>query len=233
MRQRKFLWIAILHYVLALACICIYLLSELHPRVLLNPVGRLTLMGIFCLSSYTAGIMLCKLPSINKTLVMKSTFLVYFLCYLVLLFTFTLFDPMFGRRNHFLLFFADPVMQSNYMENNFNIIPFRTIAEYVSAASNGRMNFEIIATNLLGNFVALVPMALFLPLFFRCCRKCRYFLIATAFTAVVIEGLQLLLMAGACDIDDFILNTGGAYIAFLFLKIKTCQRVLRKMLPIE
>lgn len=231
MKQRKYLWIAISLYLLAAVCIGIYFLIEFQPRVLLNPAGRLVLMGAFCLCSYVAGRMLCKLQKVKTELVMKLTFLVYFLCYLSLLLTFTLFDPMFGRPSQPFAFFTDADVRSSYLNHNFNIVPFHTIAEYVAAAFSGGMNMSIIITNLLGNLVALMPMALFLPLFFRKCRKFPFFLLATVFSVIIIELLQLVLASGACDIDDLILNTAGACAAFFVLKIRPLQWLLKKLIP--
>lgn len=233
MKQRRVLWLVIPLYLLATISVGVYLWIELQPRVLLNPVGRLTLMGAFCLCSYIAGRMLCKLPKVKTDLVMKLTFLVYFLCYLDLLLTFTLFDPMFGRPSQPFAFFTDVVARSSYMENSFNIVPFRTIAEYVRSVFAGSMNMSIIVTNLLGNLVALMPMALFLPLFFRKCRKFPFFLLATVLSVIIIELLQLVLASGACDIDDLILNTAGACVAFFILKIKPLQWLLKKLIPVS
>lgn len=233
MKQRKALWLAIPLYLLATISIGVYLWIEFQPRVLLNPAGRLVLMGAFCLCSYVAGRMLCKLPKVKTELVMKLTFLVYFLCYLSLLLTFTLFDPMFGRPSQPFAFFTDADVRSGYLNHNFNIAPFHTLAEYVSAAFSGGMNMSIIITNLLGNFVALMPMALFLPLLFRKCRKFPVFLVATMLSVITIELLQLVLASGACDIDDLILNTAGACIAFLLLKTKPCWWLMKKLIPVS
>ena len=233
MKQRNLLWLAVVMYVWALACMGIYLWTELQSRVLLNPAGRLMLMGGFCLFSYLGSRILCKLSKVNTTRVIKLTFLVYFLCYLILLLTFTLFDPMFGRHNRLFAFFRDSVLRSNYMEHNFNMVPFRTIAEYVAAVFNGSMNFSIIVTNLLGNLVALMPMALFLPLLFRRCRKFPVFLLAVAISVILIELLQLVLVSGACDIDDLILNTAGACAAFFILKAKPLRWLLQKLIPMN
>lgn len=231
-KHRKSLWFALPLYLIALLCMGTYLWFELQPRVMLNPLGRLVLMGAFCLCSYLAGRILCKLPKVKTDRVMKLTFLVYFLCYLCLLLTFTLFDPMFGRNSHAFAFFTDSTIRSNYMEHSFNIVPFRTIAEYVGAVFNGSMNVSIIVTNLLGNLVALMPMALFLPLLFRKCRSFPYFLLATGISVIIIELLQLILASGACDIDDLILNAAGACAAFFLLRIRPFQWLLNKLIPI-
>ena len=233
MKQRKLLWVIIPLYLLTLLCIAVYLYTELQPRVLLNPLGRLALMGVFCICSYIAGRLLCRLPRVKTERIMKISFLAYFLCYIGILLTFTLFDPMFGRHSRLFSFFADPAIRSHYLENSFNIVPFRTIAEYFREAFSGGMNISIIATNLLGNFVALMPMALFLPLFFGKCRKLLPFLIAVLLSVTLIELLQMILVTGTCDIDDLILNTAGACFMFFVLKIKPVQRLLKKLITIQ
>ena len=88
------------------------------------------------------------------------------------------------------------------------------------------MNFSTIVTNLLGNLVALTPMALFLPMFIQKCEKFKYFVLSTSVTVIVIELLQLIFVTGSCDIDDLILNVFGACIAFIILKAKPIKRII-------
>lgn len=168
----------------------------------------------------------CKTPTISKNKVMKITFFVFFVLYLSLLLTFTLFDPMFGRNGHINFILSDRVLLKNYLTNSFNIIPFATIFEYIRALLTQSMNFSTIVTNLLGNLVALTPMALFLPMFIQKCEKFKYFVLSTSVTVIVIELLQLIFVTGSCDIDDLILNVFGACIAFIILKAKPIKRII-------
>lgn len=129
---------------------------------------------------YIGSRILCKRFAGSKTKIMKRTFAVFFLLYLALRLTLTLFDPLFGRENGVRAF----------------------------------------------NFI---PLALFLPIFFKPCKNCRFFLLATACIVMAIELLQLVLAVGSCDIDDLILNFFGAGVAFLILQIKPIKKLVNKL----
>ena len=151
---------------------------------------------------------------------MRRTFLLFFAAYLLLILTFTLFDPAFGRDRHVRFVFSDKALLKNSLENAFNIIPFRTISMYLSALFTRRFSLSTIVINLLGNFVAFMPLGLFLPMFLRRCERFIYFLLTDSLIVLSVETLQFLFIVGFCDIDDLILNVFGACIAFLVLKIK-------------
>lgn len=231
MRNLRFIAIAILFYLIATISIFVYILAEISPRVFLNPAGRLFLLGVFCVLTYIGSRILCKTPSISKSKVIKTTFFVYFILYLLLLATFTLLDPMFGRNIQIGFIFSDPVILKKYLINSCNIIPFATILEYIRALLTQSMNYSTIATNLLGNLVALTPMALFLPMFIKKCEKLKYFVLFTSVAVIVIELLQLVFAIGYCDIDDLILNVSGACVAFIILKAKPIKRVINILIP--
>lgn len=226
MRKIKFILVSIPFYLIATISIVVYMLADIFPRILLSPEGRLFLLGIFCVFAYIGSRILCKTPTISKNKVMKITFFIFFVLYLSLLLTFTLFDPMFGRNGHINFILSDRVLLKNYLTNSFNIIPFATIFEYIRALLTQSMNFSTIVTNLLGNLVALTPMALFLPMFIQKCEKFKYFVLSTSVTVIVIELLQLIFVTGSCDIDDLILNVFGACIAFIILKAKPIKRII-------
>ena len=213
MRKIKFILVSIPFYLIATISIVVYMLADIFPR-------------IFCVFAYIGSRILCKTPTISKNKVMKITFFVFFVLYLSLLLTFTLFDPMFGRNGHINFILSDRVLLKNYLTNSFNIIPFATIFEYIRALLTQSMNFSTIVTNLLGNLVALTPMALFLPMFIQKCEKFKYFVLSTSVTVIVIELLQLIFVTGSCDIDDLILNVFGACIAFIILKAKPIKRII-------
>ena len=111
-------------------------------------------------------------------------------------------------------------------------------AMVVSAQSYSRGTYELdvqqeaqITTNLIGNLVALTPMALFLPMFIGKCKKFKYFLLTTTLIVISIELLQFALVTGACDIDDLILNISGACIAYFILKTKPITKLVNKLIP--
>lgn len=229
MKQHKSFLLCIPFYLITLVCLGIYMFIEFSPRILLNPVGRLILLGIFCICCYAGSLFLCKHKTIPQTIVMKATFWIFFLCYVGLLLTLTLFDPMFGRGHGLSFIFTDRPLMNNYLQNNFNLVPFRTIAKYITAPFTGEANLSIVATNLLGNLAAFVPMAFFLPLLFSRCHKFPAFLLFTALSVLAVELLQLILVVGICDIDDLILNTCGACAVYWFLRIKPIQKLIQNL----
>lgn len=226
MRNYRFILGSIIFYVIALISIVVYMLADISSQVYLNISGRMFLLGVFVLFAYIGSRILCKTPTVRKSKVMKITFLVYFVLYLSLLLTFTLFDPMFGRNTDIEFILSDQTALENYLRHSFNIIPFATILGYIRAIFTQSMNSSTIAINLLGNLIALTPMALFLPLFIQKCDKLKNFVLFTSAVVVVIELLQLIFVTGSCDIDDLILNVFGACVAFIILKAKPIKRVI-------
>lgn len=222
--KKKYLFPAIPLYLAAALCLLVYYFADLHPDLVLSPASRLVLLGIFCLCAYTGSRILCKASANNQRWIMKATFLLFFVVYLSLILTLTLLDPMFGRNRGFTFIFSDGERLKNYMETSFHIVPFATISEYVGALFTHRINLSIIMTNLLGNLVAFMPLALFLPMFFRKCKRLLPFLLTTSLFVLCIELLQFVWVVGSCDIDDLILNVSGACLAYAVLRIKSVKR---------
>ena len=224
--KKKYLIFCFPFYLLAAVCAIMYLHAEFHPELVMMPGARILLLGITCISVYIGSRVLCKAPMINRNKVMRRTFLLFFAAYLLLILTFTLFDPAFGRNRQVRFVFSDKALLKNSLETAFNIIPFRTISLYLSALFTGGFSLSVIATNLLGNLVAFMPLGLFLPMFFRKCERFVYFLLTTSLIVLCIETLQFLFVVGFCDIDDLILNVFGACIAFLVLRTKPAKRLI-------
>lgn len=231
MNKLKYILISIPFYLIAVFSIVVYLITDIHPRVVISPEGRLVLLGIFCIFLYIGSHIICKVPAININKIMKTTFFIFFMLYLSLLLTFTLFDPMFGRNGTVNFILSDKMLLKNYLANSFNIIPFATVIEYVKALLAQSMNLSTIVTNLFGNLIALAPMALFLPMFIKKCENFKHFIIFTAGIVVLIELLQLIFVTGSCDIDDLILNVVGASITFILLRTKLIGKFIKILIP--
>jgi glycopeptide antibiotics resistance protein len=88
---------------------------------------------------------------------------------------------------------------------------------------------EIPLSNLVGNAMLFMPMAVFLPCLFRPMRRLWLFALTMALVLVTVEALQLLLACGSCDVDDVLLNLTGTLIVFGILKIPPVKRLLIKM----
>ena len=122
--------------------------------------------------------------------------------------------------------------RANYMKNfdlmtNFN--PFETIRLYINAIKYDYIGMEIPLSNLVGNAMLFMPMAVFLPCLFRPMRKLWVFALTMLLMLVSVEALQLLLACGSCDVDDALLNLSGTLIVFGILKLPFLQRLLQKL----
>ncbi len=95
-----------------------------------------------------------------------------------------------------------------------NLVPFKTIDIY-----------QTFGKQVLGNFVMLLPLGIYLPLFYTRLRKTYSFFAVLLICFLVSVGIELLQLATSyrsADIDDVILNTlGGATCFIIYLLIKT------------
>ncbi len=107
-----------------------------------------------------------------------------------------------------------------------NFHPFETIRLYINAIKYDYIGMEIPLSNLVGNAMLFMPMAVFLPCLFRSMRKLWVFTLTMLLLLIAIEALQLLLACGSCDVDDILLNLTGTLIIFGILKIPFLHRLL-------
>ncbi len=122
--------------------------------------------------------------------------------------------------------------RANYLKNfdlMTNFIPFETIRLYINAIKYDYIGMEIPLSNLVGNAMLFMPMAVFLPCLFRPMRKLWVFALTMLLMLVAVEALQLLLACGSCDVDDILLNLTGTLIVFGILKLPFLQRLLQKL----
>lgn len=104
----------------------------------------------------------------------------------------------------------------SFWEQNVNFIPFKTIVLYLKAE---HMNTSIAVNNLVGNFIILLPLGLFLPFLFKRCKKLTSVVTIVFITSFCIELIQFSLQIGMADIDDVIINTIGAMFGFAIYKL--------------
>jgi glycopeptide antibiotics resistance protein len=110
-----------------------------------------------------------------------------------------------------------------------NFHPLETVRLYLNAIRYNYIGMEIPLSNLIGNAMLFMPMAVFLPCLFRPMRKLWMFGLTMLLLLVAVEAAQLLLACGSCDVDDVLLNLSGTLILFGILKIPAIQRLLRRM----
>ena len=104
-----------------------------------------------------------------------------------------------------------------YMKYNVNLKPFHTIKLFINSYYQGNLPLTMIAVNLMGNLVAFMPFAFFLPILFSSQNKWYNIFITMSFIIVLAEIIQVFTMTGSGDIDDYILNIIGSMIAYFIL----------------
>lgn len=110
---------------------------------------------------------------------------------------------------------------SEYIQSLTNLIPFKTINEYIQALIHGTMNLDIPIRNLASMLLLYLPFGIYVPLVFSNYQKFSTFLCSMSLVIILVEILQLITRHGSLDIDDFILNLVGTIIGFTFYKIIT------------
>ena len=111
---------------------------------------------------------------------------------------------------------------SFYWENNVNLVPFKTIKDYMVYENNLSDNIKYI--NILGNVALFIPFGVIFPVLLS--GKLKFLkTIGSAFLfSLLIEVLQMTFRIGSFDVDDIILNVFGGFIGYficiIILKFK-------------
>ena len=216
-------------YILASLFLSMYLLLELIPNYYISVIGRLVLLCGSCFFLYFGGFILTKFK--NDNMIMKKNLWIFFILYLVLLITLTLFDPMWGRNGLTLTNWSFDDFKY-YLDKSTNFIPFKTIVLYIREFDS-LYSTSSIMFNLFGNVIALMPMGFFLPLLFDKQNNFKFFLKTIILFVVGIEFAQLLTISGSCDIDDIILNTLGAVVVYKIVSIDSINILIRNIFLLE
>ena len=109
-----------------------------------------------------------------------------------------------------------------------NLIPFKTIFEFLERMSNSTINRNIVIVNLAANMLMFIPMGMALPILFS--EKFNKLWKTTLFVAslvIVVEIIQFVTFCGSADIDDLILNTLGCVIGYGIIKMKLLRKFLK------
>lgn len=220
------------HIILAFAIVflCLFAVTETRNLILehgihKSSVFRALLLGVICALFYLGAILREERTHNDRPL--HTTMILFFVLYVYLLVNLTLLDKSLGRGT-ISVPLNDAARRTVYWERYVNLRPFQSIWQvYIKGFVNGYVNTYYTLLNLLGNICALMPLALFLPYFWRLQRRWYVFLGTTFTTVLCIEGLQLLFMVGSCDVDDLILNVGGAFLLYLLLRLSPMQRLTK------
>lgn len=204
-----------------------FALGEILRYSHIEPFFRVFLVLLICLIFYLGGYL--QKERLDDPTPVRRLFGLFFVLYLYLILTFTLLDPSLGRAGDSIYGQVSSTREA-YVERFFNPVPFRSIYHiYIKGFLHGYVNGYYTFLNLIGNVCAFMPMAFFLPHYFPALRKWFLFFPAQLLVVVAIEALQFAFMVGSCDVDDLILNAGGAFLCYLLLKIPFLKRLLTRL----
>lgn len=184
-------------------------------------VGGSAIIGAFLLMSVFE-------EASNKKKVMHYTILLIAFSYCLALIITLLSNSSMLRHDMFI-----DEIDSFVLKKEINIIPFNTIYDYIRKGFNNEINIDIVISNLAGNFIMFMPFSFFISTLVTKINTWKQFIIISVSIITIFEILQLLLHAGAFDIDDIILNTAGAFIGYIICRWKPIQYILRKFYMID
>ncbi len=194
------------------------------------PVGKVqfwrcaTLLTV-CVIAYLGGVLLKHRSGQN---ILPFLFLLFLFLYLYLIISLTLLDKGLRLDENRLL---DKTLSPReyYLKWYVNFHPFESIyTVYIRGLLDGYVSVRYTLLNLLGNLCAFMPLSILLPALIPCMRRWYCFFPTVLLSVVAVEGLQFWLMVGSCDVDDVILNVGGAMILYLFLLIPPIRRFMER-----
>lgn len=107
---------------------------------------------------------------------------------------------------------------AEYIKANSNIIPFFSFYVFITTPYKSAVVVKYFIINLAGNLLLFLPWGLLLPsIAGKLCSFGRFF-VFTSIVIVIIELLQLFLMLGSADIEDYLLNIIGAVTGFFLYR---------------
>ncbi len=170
-----------------------------------------------------------KVIKINRLFVVKSILVCLFLLYTLAVIDFTLINDNFGRSIS-NIFLADKQAVNEYLSQKINFVPFATVKLFINAYKDANLETFVVLENILGNFFVFMPFTFFVPRIFKRINSWFKFLLTISVGVLIIEVLQIVFLTGSADIDDFILNVGGAMLMYGVLNTPKIKHTLNKFL---
>lgn len=158
----------------------------------------------------------------NRNFVLKSEILyIIFGAYIVALLSQTII-PIWN------IFFIDgkfSIEISTYNSRYVNIVPFKTILDYLTGANDfyGDASITIRVVNLLGNICLFLPFGFLFPMVFDKFSKIQTTILFGMLLSIFIEIMQFFIERSS-DIDDIILNCIGVIFGVV------CYKIFKKLL---
>jgi glycopeptide antibiotics resistance protein len=115
-----------------------------------------------------------------------------------------------------------------WRKRHLNLIPLKNkLAYFISQFNVPDPQLREFYIDFFGNILLFIPFV-FVLYFFLHVKDTRKIMIISVLTSVTIEIMQFILSIGVADIDDVILNTAGAAIGSLILRLLTKVIFARK-----
>lgn len=198
-----------LNYVIIIITLTLFFLLVFNPNIDVSVITTIITFILLSFLVFAYGI------KINKTEMYKSNIITYIILYFIFLFSLTF---VIGRSGHSLI-------NIEYLQRylrDINIIPFRTIIKYLTSD----ISLKVMIYNIIGNFIALIPLSLLLMIKNDDNTKLSKQIIKIIIIVFIVEIFQLVFCCGKFDIDDFILNISGALIfSYIIIKIKLLPKI--------
>ena len=105
-----------------------------------------------------------------------------------------------------------PLSYREYLAQFYNLIPGKTLIDYLRAPYRPASGLRRVLMNYAGNLLLFVPWGVLFPAAFRL-RK-RRFLILSAIVILCFELTQYFAQLGFFDIEDLLLNLAGAMLGY-------------------
>jgi glycopeptide antibiotics resistance protein len=151
----------------------------------------------------------------------KALMVLSFTLYLIFLLAFTLFgrslNPIFTWGNIW-----------EGLKYRIYLTPFKNIEYYGKILWTSRWREAVI--NFFGNLAALAPLSFFFPRLYEKAYNRKVYLAVLLGVVTFIEISQLILGCGVFDIDDFILNMSGAWVAYEILSTRKMRKRIDTLL---
>ncbi|NCB73944.1 MAG: VanZ family protein [Clostridia bacterium] len=199
------------------------IVAEFSPKIEVFALAKLTLSALFIAILVLAARLRNSITQSGerRRRTVRATFWAIFAFYLFYLIWLLFFDGSYNR-------IASDTGFSTYITLKTNFVPFVTIRRYLSNISSDTYASSALF-NLVGNLAAFMPLGFFCPLLIKILRNTWVFIPLLLVGIAGIEGLQLLLRVGSCDIDDLILNSLGALFIYFLMKLPIAQRFSKRL----
>ena len=196
-------------FLLGIFCMFLVTVVIIHPRMSLSP-ALLVIMWLIQTGCMMGAGEIQWSKEENKKIFSYIRYVFMILFYCALLWQLVLGNDMFDRIQH---------------TNDFNVIPFKTILQYIKQYRAGNIRMYLVFLNLMGNIALLAPIGFYLGISDL---KMKWFtpVAVGGICSLIIEMLQMYMGKGSFDVDDILLNLIG--VVLLYGITNLCNIKIRK-----